>query len=70
MPLPITASELHADEKPNVGRNAIVIAITRSDAGFLKDVLRHYGRTNQTAEHTGELCRELLDRMDGHFPRS
>ena len=29
--------------------------MTRHDAGFLKDILRHYGRTNRTAERTGEL---------------
>ena len=71
MPLPITVSELRTDDSErNVGKNTIVIAMTRYDAGFLKDILRHYAKTNRTAEHTGELCRELLDRMDECFPRS
>jgi len=51
------------------GDNVIVIAMTRDEAGFLKDILRHYARINGTAEHTGELCRELLDRMAGWFSR-
>ena len=71
MPFPITVSGPRTDDSErNVGKNTIVIAMTRQDAGFLKDILRHRAKTNRTAERTGELCRELLDRMDGCFPGS
>jgi len=47
MALPITVSELRTDgSERNVGKNTIVIAMTRSDAGFPRDVLRHYAKTN------------------------
>jgi hypothetical protein len=36
----ISVSELSVGSK--VGDNIIVIALTRDDAGFIKDVLRHY----------------------------
>ena len=49
MPLPITVSGPRTDDSErNVGKNAIVIAMTRYDAGYLKDILRHYGRPNRT----------------------
>ncbi len=68
MPLPITVSELHTDDsESNVGKNTIIIAMTRYEAGFLEDILRHYAKTNETTEYTGRLCRELLDRMDDCF---
>jgi len=43
MALPITVSGPRTDgSERNVGKNTIVIAMTRSDAGFPRDVLRHY----------------------------
>ena len=58
----ISVSELSAGSK--VGENIIVIAMTRADAGFIKDVLRHYKKTKDTMER----CEELLKRMDECFP--
>jgi len=66
---PITVSGPRTDDSErNVGKNTIVISMTRHDAGFLKDIPRHYGRTNRTAGRTGQLCRELPDGTDGRFP--
>ena len=61
----ISVSELSVGSK--VGDNIIVIALTRDDAGFIKDVLRHYKKTKDTKD-TMELCKELLKRMDECFP--
>ena len=61
--IPITVSELHTDEKPNVGRNAIVISMTRYHAGYLKLILQGYMQTGK-AERTREVCEELLERMN------
>ena len=61
----MTVSELNMGAK--LGDNIIVIAMRRDDAGFIKDVLRHYRKTKDTKK-TMELCVELLDRMDECFP--
>jgi len=54
MPLPVTVSGPRTDDSErNVGRNAILIAITLSYAGFIRDVPRHYAETNRAAERTG-----------------
>ena len=43
MALPITVSGPRTDDSErNVGRNTILIAMTRNDAGFLKDILKYY----------------------------
>jgi len=50
MALPITVSGPRTDgSERNVGKNTIVVAMTRSDAGFPRDVLRHYAKTNRAA---------------------
>lgn len=70
MPLPITVSELRTDDsKSNVGKNTILIAMTRNDANYLKDILRYYKGAKATGEtRTKKLCVEILDRMDECFP--
>ena len=67
--IPIAVSELQTDEKPKVAKNAIIIAMTRDDAGFLKGVLRYYLEHNETGKDTRQLCEELLNRMNECFPR-
>ncbi len=64
MPLPITVSELRTDDSErNVGKNTIVISMTRYDAGYLKLILQGYMQTGK-AKRTREVCEELLDRMN------
>ena len=69
MPLSVTVTELLTGKPRRRKENTIIIAMRRQDAGFLKDILRHYQKTNETAERTGQLCEELLERMNECFPK-
>ena len=69
--IPITVSELPTDEKPNVGRNAIIIAMTREDAGWFKDVLKYYiskGGTPYYKAVCKPLSEKILEGLDRCFP--
>jgi len=68
--MPVTVTELLTDTRPRVGQNTILIAMTREDANYLKDILKHYDRNNETIGETKLICRELLDRMNECFPKS
>jgi len=64
----VAVSELRMGEKR--GDNVIVIAMTRDDAGWLKDVLKSYIPEEPSRQFgkSGELSRKLLAGMDACFP--
>jgi len=63
MSLPITVNELRTGHPRRLGDNTILIAVTRHDVGFIRNVLIEYVETG-SAKRTKEICAKFVQEMD------